>query len=312
MENRAHAIAAGLFTLLLLAGVVFSVWWLSGNREATREILLVAKSRVNGLSIQSQVRFRGLRVGKVMSINIEPQPPHRIVVRARVSSNVPITTSSTAQLNTMGVTGLSFVQLDDEGDGKPRPLGKEGLPVLDLEPSSVESLSNSATELASHLSEVAEKLNAFLSPTNAARLERTLAHLEGMSAGLEATWKQAPLLVADLRRVTDDENLRRFKATLANLDRAGAEVTPLMAKARTTLEQMDNLARRLDDVLAETGGEVTAATLPRLNGSLRDLSVTAREVSLLAAELRRAPQSIIAGRQPPVPGPGEPGFGGAR
>ncbi len=33
MENRAYALAVGLFTLLLGAGVVFAAMWLSGDTE---------------------------------------------------------------------------------------------------------------------------------------------------------------------------------------------------------------------------------------------------------------------------------------
>ena len=33
MENRAYAFAAGLFTLLLAAGVVVTALWLSGKTE---------------------------------------------------------------------------------------------------------------------------------------------------------------------------------------------------------------------------------------------------------------------------------------
>ena len=41
MENRSHALIAGLFTLLLGVAAVLSLWWFGGKHEATREYLVV-------------------------------------------------------------------------------------------------------------------------------------------------------------------------------------------------------------------------------------------------------------------------------
>ena len=62
MENRAHALAAGLFAILLGAGVVFAIWWFSGQRVPMREIVLAARGAINGLGAQSRVRDRGMAV----------------------------------------------------------------------------------------------------------------------------------------------------------------------------------------------------------------------------------------------------------
>ena len=41
MENRAHALAAGIFVLILLFAIGLAGWWMTGKREASRDILLV-------------------------------------------------------------------------------------------------------------------------------------------------------------------------------------------------------------------------------------------------------------------------------
>ena len=45
MENRAYALAAGLFTLLLGAAVVVTAMWFSGNTVETVSYVLESKLR---------------------------------------------------------------------------------------------------------------------------------------------------------------------------------------------------------------------------------------------------------------------------
>ncbi|MDD5297160.1 MAG: MlaD family protein [Rhodocyclaceae bacterium] len=308
MEDRAHALIAGLFTLILSLAVAVSVWWLSGNREATQDVLLVAKGGVEGLSAQSQVRFRGLRVGKVLSVTIEPEEPHRILVTVRIYRTVPISSSTMAKLNTMGVTGLAYVQLDERTGGKPIAVSPGALPRLDLEPSNVAALSDSVTEIAVHLRQIVAKVNAFFDPGNIAQIDRTLDHLEAASAGLERTLKEAPLLLADMRRALSEDNLKNLHAGLANLAKASGEAAPLLMEARKTLSHLESLGRRLDEMSTETGGEITAGSLPRLNRLMQDVSASSQQLSRVLGQIERSPQSLLFGRPAPAPGPGEPGF----
>ena len=84
MENRSHALLAGLFVLLLGAAALFAMWWFGGQREATRDFIVVTRQNVTGLSPQGQVRYRGITVGKVQSIRLDPQDSANILIRIRV------------------------------------------------------------------------------------------------------------------------------------------------------------------------------------------------------------------------------------
>ena len=63
MESRAHAIATGLFAILLGTALVGALWWFSDKREVTREVVLVTTGSVNGLNPQATVRYRGIVAG---------------------------------------------------------------------------------------------------------------------------------------------------------------------------------------------------------------------------------------------------------
>ena len=84
MENKAYALAAGLFTLLLGVGVIAAALWFSGNVVETQDYLLVSRYPVSGLNPQAPVRFRGVTVGKVVSIDFDPLDARAIQVQISV------------------------------------------------------------------------------------------------------------------------------------------------------------------------------------------------------------------------------------
>ncbi len=98
MENRAHALAAGVFVLLLALASVFALWWFGNNREAVRRYVLVSEGAIPGLNEQAQVRFRGIRAGKVMRIGIDPKNPRWILVEITLRADLPVTRGTRASL----------------------------------------------------------------------------------------------------------------------------------------------------------------------------------------------------------------------
>ena len=59
MENKSHALVAGLFALLLGAAALLALVWLRGTQDNLREYVVVTKQNVGGLNPQAQVRYRG-------------------------------------------------------------------------------------------------------------------------------------------------------------------------------------------------------------------------------------------------------------
>ena len=117
MENRAHAFAVGLVALLLVGGVLLTLWWFGGGGEEYRIFELETRKGVTGLTNQAAVRFRGVRVGRVMEIDLDDDDPYKVVVVIRVRKDVPITHGTFASLGFQGLTGNAFILLDDNGSG---------------------------------------------------------------------------------------------------------------------------------------------------------------------------------------------------
>jgi len=309
MESRAHALAAGIFTLLLGLASALAVYWLSDKQEATKEYILVTQGSVSGLNTQAQVRFRGIRAGKVRDIELDPKDPRNILITIGVAAGMPVTKGTTAKLNYQGVTGLASVLLEDKGENLEPLTSIDGaLPRIALKPNFMDSIGDNAAELMGQMRQVAERTSVLLSDQNVKNISKTLVNLEGASSGLSGSMKDLPQLMASLKQALNEENMKQLSKTLANLEKASGEAAPLAADLRSLVANLQGVAKKIDALAGETGGELAQNTLPRLNVLLQELSVNSRQMSRLLDQIEESPNMLVFGREARRPGPGEAGF----
>lgn len=306
MENRSHALMAGLFTVVFFLAAVLAVWWLGNAGELTDTYLLETRGSVTGLNPEAQVRYRGIRAGKVRDIYPDPQDPALLLVEISLAHDYRLTDRSVARLNYQGVTGLAYVMLEEgrEGGGKPLDTDGPAPPRLRIQPGLFDTLGDKAGDIATQVAELTARLNRLLDERNVQNVSRTLDNLAAASEGL----KEAPKLVAALRAALSEDNLERFGAILTHLEKTAGEAAPLTAEARQLVATLNGLAQRLDRVAGATGERLNAETLPRAEALLTELTAASRRLDRLLDTLNDSPQAVIFGAPPPRPGPGEAGF----
>lgn len=313
MESRAHALAAGLFTLLLGAACVLAVWWFSGDREGVNRYELISTGVITGLNQQAQVRYRGVAAGKVTDIRVDPQDRRNIIVSIEVNDRLPLTRGTRATLGYQGVTGLAYVQLDDRG-GDTTPLaGVAGAPPqLSLESGALDQIADRTMDALRRFGKLTDRMGAFFDERNLARFNATLVKLESAAAGLDRTFDEAPATLAAVRNAFSVENVRRLSAALANLEHVSGEAKPAVDDIRALMVRTTQLMATMDKLALTAGDTLLENTLPQLNSLLRELDDTSAQMRRLINEVESSPQVLISGRGVRRPGPGEPGFDPAR
>lgn len=307
MENKAYAFAAGIFTLLLCAGLVFIAMWMTGETEEREIFVLESSYPVTGLNPQAAVRFRGVAVGKVESIDFDPKNPRLILVRIAVRVGTPITRGTYAQLGTQGVTGLAYVMLDDDGS-RPERLAAdaEAASRIPVRRSFLDELSASGQELVSDANRLAHRLSGLLSDENQAQFVRALASIETAASRIDKLAVEAGPAVRNLPALTEDAGkvLARAEAVLANIN----EVTLQLGAGLGALDRVAKSTERMGGAAVSLSSAAKDGTLPRLNALLEQLAHNSRRLDRLLEELEEQPGSFVFGRPPPAPGPGEQGF----
>lgn len=313
MENRAHALMAGLFALLLGAAAALVVWWFSGEGESTRDYELITTGSITGLNIQAPVRYRGMAAGKVTDIRIDPDDKRLLVVAIRIRSDLPVTMGTRASMGYQGVTGLAFVQLDDRGaDPRPLQIVDGRVARLTLESGLLDTVSDVMVDALQRFRTLADHMNDFFDHERADRFGRILERLESVARGMDETFNEGSKTLIAIRSAFSRENVANLTRLMTRLDQASAEATPAFKEGRALLAQMRETLARIDRLSEATGTRLSEHTLPELDALLAELNDTTRRIGRLTAALDEAPQMLITGRGERVPGPGEPGFEAAR
>ncbi len=297
MEDRAHAIIAISFLLLLGTGALFVAWWVQSGQPKVKVYDIVSRYSVSGLSVQAPVQFKGIKVGSVQHLGLDPDHPSRILIRIALVANAPVTHATYAKLSTAGITGMTYVALNDgSGDRTPLRTSPHNPARIPIRPSLMGQLEQSGKALLNRSDRISKRLNALLNSDNRDRIASILTHLDQAISQLVVLEKAALPTLHALPRLTGQAR-QTLASSQALLDR---------------LQQDAGLVKSVGDSAGDVVHQVSTDTLPRLNTLSDNLDHTLRHIDQLVRELRNNPQSVLFGAHGPKPGPGEPGFKASR
>lgn len=310
MENKSHALIAGLFTIVLLAAAILLAMWFNRDRVVRVPYEMATKLSVPGLNPQAAVRYRGLNVGKVDDIIFDPQVPGQILIHISVNPDTPITQSTFAMLGYQGVTGIAYVQLDDDGSHPVKLSSSEAhLARIEMRPSLFDSLQTKGMAILAETEEMTRRFNTLLQPANQKAMLAAFDNVSRAANEIGSIPRQMQPTLAELPALT-----KRMDQTLASVSTLAQNVSRLSANLdalTTSLQVPDGPVTRLDgaiDHIGSVAGSLEYDTLPRFNLLANDARGSMRVLNQTLENFNRHPQSVLFGATPPAPGPGEAGF----
>lgn len=307
MENKAHALLAGLFTIALLAAAVLLALWLRGDRSQQVPYEIATTLPVPGLNPQAAVRYRGLEVGKVQSIDFDPEVPGQLLIRMRVQADTPITKSTYATLGYQGVTGIAYVELNDDGSKPVRIPSTEGkVARIEMRPSLFDNLQSKGLAILEQTEELSKRLNKLLEPANQKKVLTTFDNVSRAAGELEAIPRMLQPTLSKLPALTDQMN--RSLASLNTLATDASALSNNLNTLTTTLQRPDGTIAKLTTTIDQVGAVANRLEIEALPLAA-DARSTLRALNRTIESVREQPQSLLFGVSGTLnPGPGEPGF----
>jgi len=288
----------------LIAAIMIALWF---NRDKTGRVPyeMVTKLSIPGLNPQAAVRYRGLDVGRVEDIHFDPKVPGQIVVALGVKPDTPVTRSTYGTLGYQGVTGLAYVQLDDDGSNPERlTSNKDNVARIEMRASLLDKLQEKGLAILQKTEQLTERFDALLSSDNqkaamtaidnvsraANKIERIPDKLQPTLDKLPALTNETTRTLASVKKLADDT-----RALSDNLNR----LTTNMQAPGGAIEKLSNAADQVNSV----AGNVQNQMLPLT----RDMQSSLHSLNRTLDDIDSRPQSLLFGSTP-TPGPGEPGF----
>ncbi|GBE48971.1 mce related protein [bacterium BMS3Bbin12] len=293
MEDKAHAIVAVTFLILIGLGAGFVAWWMQAGTPQVKIYDIVSPYSVSGLSADAPVQYKGVGVGSVQSVKLDPGNPRDILIRISLVADAPVTRATYAELSSQGITGMSYIALNEgPGDRTPLPTSPAHPARIPIHRGLLPKLEQSGKALLHQTDVVSKRLGELLNARNRAHVGNILANLDGATRRL-ITLEDAAL------------------PTLRGLAKLTEETHRMTTQARdllTTLQRDAETLHAVGGAAVGTARTLRYDTLPRIGALTGTLNRTATQVDRLTRELRADPGALLFGAPVPRPGPGEPGF----
>lgn len=299
MDRDTNYVAVGAFVLLVIAMALSFVFWYTDQQDKRtyQRYEIYFPGSVSGLTAGSAVRYLGVDVGKVVRIALDPQQRKTVQVIADIDSTAPIDDRTRASLSLQGVTGLLFVDLEQDPKAESTGTMPQGqrFPMIRSRRSDFDVLLSNLPALTTHLVELANHFNDIFSDETVRSLKATLENARLASERLPGTARELQELLAEVRHATQEA-----QATIGELHGVLAKSSPDLETAIANIRQIsDNLAQttqRLNSFVADNEPGVSQfarQSLPELEQLLRETRAAAREFRDLSRSLKQNPSQLI-------------------
>jgi phospholipid/cholesterol/gamma-HCH transport system substrate-binding protein len=277
MEIRASYVIVGAVVLALLGGLAaFSLWLVEAgiDRDAARYEIAFAGS-VSGLQQGGQVLYRGIPVGRVAAIRIDPDNVENVLVAVEIDRATPIKEDTVATLEFQGLTGIAYVQLHG-GTQESARLDPDAAkpPRIPSRRSSLERVFESTPELLAQTLAVVDRLSLLLTDENLDAVAGTLHNVERLTAALADRSGGVDAVLTGAAGVTED------------VHKTSVEVRQLATDLR-------QLTGRLDQQVEGVGGDLVG-TLTELRGAASSLAGAAGQLEQLLGQLEQPVDDFAA------------------
>lgn len=242
MVDQKSKFMVGLFMAGGIGIALVAVIWLGMSRyfEKGKYYASYFDESVQGLNVDSPVKYRGVAIGRVERIEVAPDS-RLITVIMKIESVVELEHDMTAQLKVVGITGSMFIEIDRMHPGEPVLSPKLNFPseypIVTSKPSDISKLFRG-------LDNVIQQLGSL--------------DLEGISTRAKTTLDSMNNAVSDLDTAGISSELRIVINNL-NKDLDNEKWTKIIHQIGNAVSTLDNILTGVDGIVTKNEKNIHAA-----------------------------------------------------
>jgi len=333
MASQKTKLAVGLFVACGLACAVLVVIWLGMSRflEKGQFYVTYFDESIQGLVVDSPVKYRGVFIGRVESIGVAPDSK-LVKVVLKIESGQTLDSSIVAQLKSVGITGSMFVELDRKEEG-----GPDQSPALSF-PSQYPIVASKPSEISELLSNISKALHQIKALDLRGISEKIKLTLDSINQKVsEADVKRISMkMESSLDRVDHILDEKRWDNIMTSVEGTIQSMNALLNNADRSLGRAENMVLRVDGIVSENEKTIKAAIddfrqamenantfiekgaalvdsaegslshlMPHLLVVAQNLEKASENLNQIMETLEEQPSQFIFG-EPPVPRPVDP------
>lgn len=297
---------------------VFVIWLLQPTDEKQLQMYRINFTEsVAGLNIDSPVKYRGVTIGKVGKIRINPANIEEIEVQIEVDSDAPIKTDTVAKLKPQGITGLTYVDLSRGSDTSSclRAVDKSNMPLIKSEPSFFVRIEQTFGSTSENLSSALHRFQEVLGEENQREMTRILKHSADILAKLDRTMDDNTTRNVQVLIASSASLVRHIDALTPSLERLVADgnkmsvnIAEAMGPIKESLEQFGEAMRVFNERNVNGDYSVKEYIGPgmrKFEMTMIEMERTLILINQMLLRYENSPSDILFEHQEPMIGPGE-------
>jgi len=291
-KKKRKYFVVGLFVTLAFLLAAFLIVWINASRyfEQGRMYVTFFNESVQGLSKDSEVKYQGVKVGRVTDIRIAPDNKTvAVYMMINLKDNLP--QRVVAQLTMTGITGLMFVNLvprqPDEANLSPKITFATEYPVIPSRPSEI-------SQILTGVKDVVESVKQADLGATIKEIREAAAGIKNLSGGkdVKKLITKADSAVGYLR-----DALKRVDKTLSR------------GKLNSILAETHNAVKGASTLMHNLNSNVSASKIPDTVKSVRltlndarnllnELKRTTANLDMFIERIYRRPPDLLFGKPP--------------
>ncbi|MDH3429503.1 MAG: MlaD family protein [Gammaproteobacteria bacterium] len=299
MYERTNYLAVGVFILLGTVVLLVVGFWVAevGQTVPTTRYTVIFERNVNGLSEGSPVRYMGVDVGLITTIQLSRAEDKAIEVEIEVASSTPIDSGTYASLAYQGITGVAFINLAaDPGEHVQLAVrAGQAYPIIRTRDVGIAALLSSGPGVLARVDTILDAAGLLLGEGNRSSATQILQNLEQVTGALA---EERDALAGIPVRL--NESLDKLQDTLDLAADITSEARPdllaAMQNLRHTADNLANATGRLEQWLAENDAAVDSflsGGVGETAALVTDTRAAIRELEKLVAKLQSNPSYLI-------------------